>query len=128
MVSILIVAHSERLAEGVRELVEQVSGGRVMIGAVGGDLNGGLGTSVDQIMSALRQIATPAGVLILADLKGAILSAEMALEGIGSIRALISEAPLVEGAYLAAIEASVGATLEEVAAAAHQAHSMPKLN
>lgn len=128
MVSILIVAHSERLAEGVRELVEQVSGGRVMIGAVGGDLNGGLGTSVDQIMSVLRQIATPAGVLILADLKGAILSAEMALEGIGSIRALISDAPLVEGAYLAAIEASVGATLEEVAAAAQQAHSMPKLN
>ncbi len=128
MVSILIVAHSAQLAEGVRELVEQVSGGRVVIAAVGGDLDGGLGTSIEQVVSALRRIATPAGVLILADLKGAILSAEMALDEIGNIRAQISDAPLVEGAYLAAIEASVGATLEEVAAAALQAYTMHKLH
>jgi phosphoenolpyruvate---glycerone phosphotransferase subunit DhaM len=128
MVGLLIVAHSAQLAQGVRELVEQVSGGKVPIGAVGGDLDGGLGTSVDQIVAELQRIATPDGVLILADLKGAILSAETALELTGELRAQISDAPLVEGAYLAAIEASVGGNLEEVAAAALQARDLPKLN
>jgi phosphoenolpyruvate---glycerone phosphotransferase subunit DhaM len=128
MVNLLIVAHSAQLADGVRELAEQVSGGQVQIGAVGGDRDGGLGTSVDQIVGALRRIASPEGILILADLTGAILSAETALDAVGGLRAQISDAPLVEGAYLAAIEASVGGTLEEVAAAALQGRSMRKLN
>jgi phosphoenolpyruvate---glycerone phosphotransferase subunit DhaM len=128
MVNLLIVAHSSALAHGVRELAEQVSGGQIQIAAVGGDHEGGLGTNVDQIVGALQQIATPAGVLILGDLSGAILSAETALDVVGELRAQISDAPLVEGAYLAAIEASVGGTLEQVAAAALQARTMRKLN
>ena len=39
----------------------------------------------------------------------------------------MSEAPLVEGAILAAVQASVGASLDEVAAAAAGAASMAKL-
>jgi dihydroxyacetone kinase DhaKLM complex PTS-EIIA-like component DhaM len=54
------------------------------------------------------------------------LSVEAALERIGELRYEISDAPLVEGAYLAAIEASVGGTLAEVAAAALQAREMQK--
>ena len=63
------------------------------IGAVGGDLDGGLGTNIDQIVEELQRIATPDGVLILADLKGAILSAETALELTGELYAQISDAP-----------------------------------
>jgi dihydroxyacetone kinase DhaKLM complex PTS-EIIA-like component DhaM len=126
MVGLLIVAHSACLAEGVREITAQVSDGRVLIGATGGDIEGGLGTSVDQIVCELQRIATLEGVLILTDLKGAVLSVEAALERIGELRYEISDAPLVEGAYLAAIEASVGGTLAEVAAAALQAREMQK--
>jgi phosphoenolpyruvate---glycerone phosphotransferase subunit DhaM len=128
MVGLLIIAHSAKLALGLRELMEQVSGGQVPIGAVGGDSAGGIGTSIDQIVAELRRIATPDGILILADLKGAVLSAETALDLIGELRATISDAPLVEGAYLAAIESSVGGSLEQVAAAALQAREMSKLN
>jgi dihydroxyacetone kinase DhaKLM complex PTS-EIIA-like component DhaM len=126
MVGLLIVAHSAHLAEGVREITTQVSDGRVLIGATGGDIEGGLGTSVDQIVCELQRIATLEGVLILTDLKGAVLSVEAALEQIGELCYEISDAPLVEGAYLAAIEASVGGTLAEVAAAALQAREMQK--
>ncbi len=128
MVGLLIVAHSASLAAGVRELAEQVSGGRVPIGVAGGGPDGGLGISVDQIIAELRRIATPDGVLILADLKGAVLSAETALELTGELRAHICGAPLVEGAYLAAIESSVGGTLEDVERAALQALHLHKLN
>jgi dihydroxyacetone kinase DhaKLM complex PTS-EIIA-like component DhaM len=40
---------------------------------------------------------------------------------------LISNAPLVEGTYLAAVEAAVGASLEETAAAALRARDMIKV-
>jgi dihydroxyacetone kinase DhaKLM complex PTS-EIIA-like component DhaM len=39
----------------------------------------------------------------------------------------VSEAPLVEGAILAAVQASVGASLDEVAEAAASAASMAKM-
>ena len=43
-------------------------------------------------------------------------------------RITISAAPLVEGAVVAAVEASIGNTLEEVADAALNAMLLPKLN
>ena len=42
-------------------------------------------------------------------------------------RVRVSEAPLVEGSVLAAVQASVGATIDQVVAAAESATSMPKL-
>ncbi|MEO7913382.1 MAG: dihydroxyacetone kinase phosphoryl donor subunit DhaM [Roseiflexaceae bacterium] len=128
MVSLLIVSHSAQLAAGVKEFAEQVAGGKVQIAAAGGDANGALGTSVDRILERLRQIASPDGTLVLVDLGSAVLSVEMAIEAFGTGGVLISDAPLVEGAYLAAIEASVEASLEETAAAALQARTMVKVN
>jgi len=128
MVSLLIVSHSAQLAAGVKEFTAQVAGEKVQIAAAGGTVDGTLGTSVDRILERLRQIASPDGTLVLVDLGSAVLSVEMAIEALGAGRVLISDAPLVEGAYLAAIEASVDASLEETAAAALQARAMVKVN
>jgi dihydroxyacetone kinase phosphotransfer subunit len=128
MVSLLIVSHSAQLAAGVREFAEQVAGGKVQIAAAGGAADGSLGTSVDHIQERLRQVASPDGTLVLVDLGSAVLSVEMAIEALGAGRVQISDAPLVEGAYLAAIEASAeGATLEQVAEAALQARELIKV-
>jgi len=128
MVSLLIVSHSAQLAAGVREFASQVSGGRVQIADAGGMADGALGTSVDRIQAGLQQIASPDGTLVLVDLGSAVLSVEMAIEALGATRVQISDAPLVEGAYLAAIEASADASLEETAAAALQARAMVKVH
>ncbi len=128
MVSLLIVSHSAQLAAGVKEFAEQVAGGKVQIADAGGAADGSLGTSVDRILERLRQVASPDGTLVLVDLGSAVLSVEMAIEALGTGRVQISDAPLVEGAYLAAIEASVEASLEETAAAALQARTMVKVN
>ncbi len=61
---------------------------------------------------------------MLMDLGSAVLSAECALDLLGAAqreRVLLSEAPLVEGAVIAAVAASVGGTLAEVAGQARQA-------
>ncbi len=132
MVSLLIVSHSAQLAAGVKEFAEQVAGGKVQIADAGGATDGGadgsLGTSVDRIQERLRQVASPDGTLVLVDLGSAVLSVEMAIEALGAGRVQISDAPLVEGAYLAAIEASAEASLEETAAAALQARAMVKVH
>ena len=128
MVSLLIVSHSAQLAAGVREFANQVSGGRVEILDAGGAADGVLGTSVERIQAGLQQIASPDGTLVLVDLGSAVLSVEMAIEALGATRVHISDAPLVEGAYLAAIEASAESSLEETAAAALQAREMIKVH
>ena len=129
MVSLLIVSHSAQLAAGVKEFAEQVAGGKVHIADAGGAADGSLGTSVDRIQERLRQIVSPDGTLVLVDLGSAVLSVEMAIEALGAGQVQISDAPLVEGAYLAAIEASAeGATLAQVAAAALQARELIKVH
>jgi dihydroxyacetone kinase phosphotransfer subunit len=128
MVSLLIVSHSAQLAAGVKEFAEQVAGGKVQVADAGGAADGSLGTSVDRILERLRKVASPDGTLVLVDLGSAVLSVEMAIEALGTDLVQISDAPLVEGAYLAAIEASVGASLAETAAAALQARVMVKVN
>jgi len=128
MVSLLIVSHSAQLAAGVREFASQVSGGRVQIIDAGGAADGTLGTSIERIQSGLQKLASPDGTLVLVDLGSAVLSVEMAIEALGAARVQISDAPLVEGAYLAAIEASAESSLEETAAAALQAREMRKVH
>jgi phosphoenolpyruvate---glycerone phosphotransferase subunit DhaM len=129
MVSLLIVSHSAQLAAGVKEFAEQVAGGKVQIADAGGTADGSLGTSVDRILEGLRRIASPDGTLVLVDLGSAVLSVELAIESIGADRVQISDAPLVEGAYLAAIEASDDdAKLEQVAEAALQARELIKVH
>ena len=128
MVSLLIVSHSAQLAAGVKEFAEQVAGGKVRIADAGGAADGSLGTRVDHIQERLRQVVSPDGTLVLVDLGSAVLSVEMAIEALGAGRVQISDAPLVEGAYLAAIEASAESSLEETAAAALQARAMVKVH
>jgi phosphoenolpyruvate---glycerone phosphotransferase subunit DhaM len=129
MVNLLIVSHSAQLAAGVQEFASQVAGDTVKIAAAGGAADGSLGTSVERIQNGLQAVSSPDGVLILVDLGSAVISVETVLEVFSGGPTLISDAPLVEGAYLAALEATAeGATLEQVAAAALQARELIKVH
>ena len=129
MVNLLIVSHSAQLAAGVQEFASQVAGDTVKIAAAGGAADGSLGTSVERIQDGLQAVSSPDGVLILVDLGSAVISVETVLEVFSGGPTLISDAPLVEGAYLAALEATAeGATLEQVAAAALQARELIKVH
>jgi phosphoenolpyruvate---glycerone phosphotransferase subunit DhaM len=128
MVNLLIVSHSAKLAAGVKEFADQVTHGAVKIAAVGGAEDGSLGTSIDHVRAGLRELESPDGVLVLVDFNSAVLSVEVALEECAGLSVVISDAPLVEGAYLAAVEAAVGASLEETAAAAMRAREIVKVH
>jgi dihydroxyacetone kinase phosphotransfer subunit len=132
VVGLVLVSHSEKVAEGLRDMVEQVAGPDVAIRTAGGTEDGRLGTSAPKISAAIASAFDSGAdaILVLLDLGSAALSLELALEELSAERRdtiRISEAPLVEGAVLAAVQASIGASLDEVADAAAGGASMPKL-
>ena len=127
MVSLLIVSHSPQIASGIKDLADQVTGGAVAISTAGGTRDGRLGTSTDLIRAAFEAVAGADGVLVLMDLGSAVLSAESALEDV-RFPVRLSNAPLVEGAVLAAVEALTGSNLERTAEAADRARDLRKLH
>ena len=122
-VGIVIVSHSPLVAEGAAHMVRQMVGDEVPLAWCGGDPSGGLGTSVEAITRAIDSAWSDAGVAVLVDLGGAETNSEMAIEFIGEPRAariIICNAPIVEGAIMAATEASGGAPLASVVATAEE--------
>jgi PTS hybrid protein len=116
-VGIVIVSHSPKVAEGAADMVRQMVGDSVPLAWTGGNPDGGLGTDVASILAAIDRAWSDAGVAILVDLGGAETNSEMAIDMLDARRrdkAVVCEAPIVEGAVMAATEASGGATLDAV--------------
>jgi len=116
-VGIVIVSHSPKVAEGAADMVRQMVGDDVPLAWTGGDAAGGLGTSFEAISDAINRAWSEAGVAILVDLGGAETNSEMAVENLPESRrnrVVICNAPIVEGAVIAATEASGGASLATV--------------
>lgn len=116
-VGIVIVSHSPKVAEGAADMVRQMVGDEVKVAWCGGDPAGGLGTSVENIMQAIDSAWSAGGVAILVDLGGAETNSEMAIEMLPPERqgrAVVCNAPIVEGAVIAATEAAGGSPLEVV--------------
>lgn len=122
-VGIVIVSHSPKVAEGAADMVRQMVGTAVPLAWTGGDPGGGLGTDVAEILAAIDRAWSPAGVAILVDLGGAETNAEMAVSLLPEERrgrVAVCNAPVVEGAVIAATEASGGSTLAQVRATAEE--------
>jgi phosphoenolpyruvate---glycerone phosphotransferase subunit DhaM len=93
----------------------------------GGSSDGRLGTSGDLVEAALRSADTGAGVVVLVDLGSSVLVVRHLLEGHSANgRVRLVDAPMVEGAIAAAVVASSGASIAEVAAAAESARNASK--
>ena len=131
MVSLVVVSHSYQVAQGVKEMALQMLTGKISIAATGGTKERTLGTDVLAIQEAIRSVLGPDGVVVLVDIGGAVISVEMALEGIDPTdrdKVVIADAPLVEGAIMAATQASLGAGLLEVKKMAEEARLLTKLD
>ena len=122
-VGIVIVSHSADVAKGAADMVREMVGDEVRVAHCGGNPDGGLGTNVPAILSAIQSVYGPKGVALLIDLGGAETNSEMAIELLpdemqGQIA--ICNAPIVEGAVMAATEAAGGSSLEAVRATAEE--------
>lgn len=129
MIGIVLVSHSAALAEGLSDLVGQVSGQDVRVRPAGGSGDGRLGTDPDRIAAAIRAADTGSGVVVLVDIGSAVLSVKAILAGgdVDGIDVRLADAPLVEGAVAASVLAATGADLAAVVAAAEEARDVAKL-
>lgn len=125
MVSIVIVSHSEKLAQGIYELADQMCQGKTKIALAAGidDMENPIGTDAVAVMSAVESVYDSSGVLIMVDMGSAILSAEMALDLCDpsySENVRICSAPIVEGTISASVAASAGLDIDSVEKEAHR--------
>ncbi|MEN2768591.1 dihydroxyacetone kinase phosphoryl donor subunit DhaM [Ornithinibacillus xuwenensis] len=112
-VGIVLISHSSKIVEGLKDIIRQVIQ-EVPIEIAGGTDDDEVGTSLGKIMNAIHTANVGRGVLVFYDLGSAKMNAEMALEMGESSNVKIVEAPLIEGAYVAAVESNMGKDLEAV--------------
>jgi dihydroxyacetone kinase phosphotransfer subunit len=126
MVSIVLVSHSIELSTAVKLLADQQIQGRAQIVAVGGSDNPHqpFGTDPIAIAEAIHAVCGEDGVLVLMDLGSAVISGQVALDLLPPeerARVHLSVGPFVEGAMAAAVQASIGMSLDAVAREAAEA-------
>ena len=111
MVDIVLVSHSLKLVEGLKELVLEMAPD-VKVYGVGGTKDGEIGTDFDQILAAFLRVGED-GAIVLFDLGSSCMASQMAHELLPEVmqsKIEIVDAPLVECAIEAAVLAGIGET------------------
>lgn len=115
MVSIILVSHSKHITLGLKSLINQMCPTVDVISTGGtGENYEQLGTDPIQIYEALEELAHK-DTLIFFDIGSSYIASNLALdmsENQGNY--YIVDAPLVEGAFLAAVAINSGKALNEV--------------
>ncbi|SDB22787.1 dihydroxyacetone kinase phosphoryl donor subunit DhaM [Butyrivibrio sp. INlla16] len=129
MVGLVLVSHSWKIAEGIKDLTDQVAPTHKGIICAGGLEDKSIGTDAVRISEAVKQANDGDGVVLLADLGSGVMSAETAIELLEDedIKVKLADAPIVEGAIAAAVTAAIGSTMEQVVAAAEQTREVNKV-
>ena len=125
MVGIVIVSHSQKLAEGVVDLAALMAPETPMR-AAGGMEDGGFGTSFEKISNAIEEIYTDDGVVIFMDLGSAVMTTEMVLEMMEDRNIKMIDCPVVDGAIAAAVVAAGNANIDDVVSVAEASKTAPK--
>ena len=116
MVGMVIVSHSSKLAQGVKELASQMVT-EVLIAAAGGTEDGRIGTDINKIIHAIKEVYSEDGVIILFDLGSAYMNSDMAIESLPDTmkeKVEIIDAAFVEGAVVAAVQCSMNKNIKEI--------------
>ena len=134
MIGIVVVSHSLKVAEGICDMVQQISsrdGKKMPIYPAGGTSDGKMGTDPKIVKAAIEQADQGDGVVVLADLGSGVISSQAAIalldEPLRS-RVRIADAPVLEGAVGAGVEAASDAngSLDTVVATAEGARQLHK--
>ncbi len=116
MVTLLLLSHSPKLAEGAKELAQEMAPDATIV-AVGGTAAGTLGADFERTDAAMRAAAEQGDVVVLMDMGSTRMTAQMAAEALPDElagRVHLSDAALAEGAMVAAIAINTGLSADDV--------------
>jgi len=133
MISILLVSHSKKVAEGLAEMIGQMvqANENVRIVPIGGADDGSLGTDPMRIISAFNENSNSEHILVFCDLGSSIMSVTSALDFLDDdLKAKIKlvNAPLVEGAFAAGAIATTTDDVNEILSQVDDAKNQQKFN
>lgn len=117
VVGLLVVSHSDKIAEGIKDLVEEMIVKPIPFIAVGGTFDKRLGTDPEKILASLERIYSPDGVLILYDFGSSLLSIESAVSLLDTEmqkHIVVFHTPLIDGSLNAAMEISFNKKLGDI--------------
>ena len=119
MVSLIFVSHSYNLAKVTSEYIKKVTNVDIPIAFSGGsgDDHSDLGTDAIDVFNAIMSVYSDDGVVVFCDLGSALISSELALSMLDeeqSKNVRITSAPFIEGGVNAAIQSSLGKSIDEV--------------
>lgn len=113
MVGIVIVSHSQKLADGVLDITKLMAE-KCPIATAGGKDNNKYGTSYKKIKNAIESVYSKDGVVVLVDMGSALMTAHAVIEDMDLENIILIDCPLVEGAIAASISSSCGDSIEKV--------------
>lgn len=128
MVGLVIVSHSWKIAEGIKDLALEMARDYKGLHTAAGLEDGTIGTDAVRIMEAIQEADEGDGVVVLADLGSGVISSETAIDMLdGAVKVKIADAPIVEGSIIAAVEAGIGSDFEKVLAEAENTRNFRKI-
>ncbi len=117
MIGLILVSHSVKITDGIKDLVIEMTKDEVPIVSAGGTSDGRLGTSADKIVDAINELSNCNNILIFTDIGSSIMSSEMALDLVGEElknKCILVDAPMVEGAFIAGVQSMVSDDVNQV--------------
>lgn len=115
MINILITSHSNKLAQGLTELISQMAT-NVRIEYSGGTEDGELGSNFEEINQKMTELAED-GLVVFFDLGSSMMNCQMAYDMLDENlkeKVIIAGSPLVESAFEIAIDINEDTKLEEI--------------
>lgn len=113
MVGIVLVSHSQKLAEAMVDYAHMMAPDAAVV-AAGGLEDGSFGTSYEKIEAAIEKVHGDDGVLVIMDMGSAVMTVKMVLEDMDDDSVVMADCPFVEGAVEATVQAQMGASLLDI--------------
>lgn len=113
MVGIVLVSHSQKLAEAMVDYAHMMAPDAAVV-AAGGLEDGSFGTSYEKIEAAIEKVHGDDGVLVIMDMGSAVMTVKMVLEDMDDDSVVMADCPFVEGAVEATVQAQMGASLPDI--------------
>lgn len=107
MVSIVIVTHSAKLAQGILDEI-RIMAKDVVVALAGGDDSNNYGTSYTKIKNAIESVYTQDGVIVLTDIGSSTMTSEIVIEDMNLDNVFLFDGPIVESAIAASVSSECG--------------------
>ena len=128
LAGIVIVSHSNVLAEEIIKLVQIFKQDEFNMENGGNPLKEVYGTNTETVVEAIKKADTGKGVLIFVDMGSAVFHAKNAQKVLqGTVKVEIADAPLVEGVMSAVAANFEGISLEELKQIAEDSRNFKKI-